>query len=118
MADLYHIVIAQGDTYQLNITWSDSEGTPVNLTSYTARMDVRTNVESSETLLTSQGASPTISLTLGGIAGTILLVISAANTAALLATSRGVYDLELVSNANVVTKILRGNVTVLPEVTR
>lgn len=54
-------------------------------------------------------------ITLGGAAGTIELLITAADTSTL--TTSGVYDLELVEGA-VVKRLIRGNINLNLEVTR
>lgn len=114
MAGTYNLLCEQGATFSRQITWLDSNGVPVDLTSYTARMQVRETVESSSTLfdLTS-GAGD---ITLGGAAGTITVTISAAATAA-VAAGCYVYDLELVTGT-LVYRILQGEFTVDAEVTR
>jgi hypothetical protein len=90
--------------------------TPVDITGFTARMDIKDKV----------GGTVLLALTTdvaGGIvvdptAHTIVITISATDTAALLWT-KGVYELELVSNGTpaVVTSLLMGKVTVSKEVT-
>lgn len=66
------------------------------------------------------GASPTSTLnaaiTLGGAAGTIVITIDADYTSKLNDGSY-VYDLELTSSSNVVTRLLEGQFVVTPEVT-
>lgn len=93
--------------------------TPVDLTSYTARMMIRATVDATAVLvsLVSGVASPLSGITLDNTLKTITLLISATDTAALTFLT-GVYDLELVSPAGVVTQLLSGNVTVTDEVTR
>jgi len=88
---------------------------PVDLTSFTARMQIRSDIDATDTLvsLTNENGG----ITLGAAAGTIALLISATATAALDFTS-AVYDLEVVSAAGVVTRLLSGAVTLVPEVTR
>jgi hypothetical protein len=56
---------------------------------------------------------------LGGTAGTIVVALTATQTAAIDATPSGqyVYDLELVSGSTV-TRLVEGNFLVSPEVTR
>lgn len=112
--DLY---INQGETLALPLTYySDSAGTVAfNLTGYTARMQGRLKIESASTLfsLTTENGG----ITLGGSAGTIVLSMSATDTAALNFIS-GVYDLEIVSSGGVVTRLLNGSVFLSKEVTR
>lgn len=87
---------------------------PVNLTGYTARMQIRETVESTTTLVSLTELS---GITLGGTAGTIAIVISATATA-LLDFDSAVYDLEVVSAGGVVTPVAYGNVYLNDEVTR
>lgn len=115
LGNTFNITINQGATFELTITWKDSAGTAINLTGYTARMQVRETYSSSSTIVSLTNGS---GITLGGAAGTIAILISATTTAALTAPFSGVYDLELVSAGGVVTRLLQGAATVTPEVTR
>ena len=115
LGNRFDITINQGATFELTITWKDSAGTAINLSGYTARMQVRETYSSTTPIVSlTNGAG----ITLGGSAGTIAIVISATTTAALTAPFSGVYDLELVSAGGVVTRLLQGAATVSPEVTR
>lgn len=114
-ATLYDITIEQGATFRLSLAWKDSTGVPVNLTGYSARMQVRrSHGDGVAQLDLSTGNG---SITLGGAGGTIEVVASASATDAMTARS-GVYDLELESAAGVVTRLMEGKVTVMPSVTR
>jgi hypothetical protein len=113
-ATTYDILIEQGATYSQVITYKDN-GVAVNLTGYTARMQVRATLESASTLVELTTANSRIAL--GGTAGTITLTISATDTAA-LTSGRGVYDLELVSGSGIVTRLLQGVATISRNVTR
>lgn len=87
---------------------------PVNLTGFTARMQIRETIESTTTLVSLTEAS---GITLGGAAGTIGITISATATA-LLDFDSAVYDLEVVSAGGIVTPVAYGNVYLNDEVTR
>ena len=113
-ATTYDITIEQGATFSQLVTYKES-GVAVNLTGYTARMQVRSTLESATTVVELTTANSRI--TLGGSAGTITLTISATDTAALTA-GRGVYDLELVSGSGIVTRLLQGVATISRNVTR
>jgi len=115
LGNRYDLEIKQGATLSLTATWKDSAGTAVNLTGYTARLQVRATYDSSSTILSLTSAA---GITLGGAAGTIAITASAATTAALTAPWSGVYDLELVSGGGEVTRLLEGTATVSPEVSR
>ena len=118
IAGLYNITCQQGATFQRQVTWTDSARDAYNLTGYTARMQVRSNVTSNTIIATlSTTAGNTGTITLGGTTGTVDLLLYATNTAALTA-GQYVYDLELVSGGGVVTRLLEGNFKVSAEVTR
>lgn len=87
---------------------------PVNLTGFTARMQIRETIESTTTLVSLTEAS---GITLGGTAGTIGITIAATATA-LLDFDSAVYDLEVVSAGGIVTPVAYGNVYLNDEVTR
>lgn len=111
----YNFEIEANADFRRTITWRDSAGALVNLTGYTARMDI-----------TEEDATPVISLTiansritLGGALGTIALFIDDADTFALDPTTYNqlIYDLLLKSGSNVVTRLMSGRVTVVAGVT-
>jgi hypothetical protein len=110
---IYNVTMYQGATFDLNLTWKVN-GTPINLTSYSARMQVRSTFDASATALTFTSGS---GITLGGTAGTILIEASAATTAG-VAIGQYVYDLEMVSAGSAVTRLIQGTFIVDPEVTK
>ena len=107
----------QGANFDYTLTWKNSGGTAVNLTGYSARMQVRDSYDAGTAIASLTNGS---GITLGGTAGTILLEMSATTTAALDGTpnSQYIYDLELVSGAGYVTRLVEGRFYVKPEVTR
>ena len=116
----HDLVIEQGATWSQAVIWkTGSPATAVNLTGYTARMQLRSNITSSTIALSLTTGNSRIALTAGSGAGagTITLSITATDTAA-LAAGRYVYDLELVSSGGQVTRLMEGVVTVSAEVTR
>lgn len=123
-AGTYHIAVDQGATFRKTITWKDGAGSAVNLTGYTARMQVRQSFASSSTIISATTANGKIAL--GGSLGTISILLSATETAAIPVASPndfsdafvGVYDLELVAPNGDVTRLLQGSFIVNPEVTR
>lgn len=88
---------------------------PVNLTGFTARLQMRQSLNNTTVLkeLTTENGGITINTT----DYTITLSISAADTADFDFT-QAVYSLELVSGASIVTQIAKGSVSVEQEVTR
>jgi hypothetical protein len=106
--------IIQGADLNLTFTWR-SAGTPVNLTGATARLQVRSDIDSPDVLLeltTENGG-----IQLGGAAGTVRRYMNATGTAALTWTE-GVYDMEIIFADGSVRRLLAGNASVSREVTR
>jgi len=108
----YNIKAYQGATYSLNMTWAIG-GTAVNLTNYSAAMQVRENVNTNGTILSLTNGS---GITLGGTAGTIAINVPA-NTMGSATAGNFVYDLELNSGGEV-TRLLQGYFAIQAEVTR
>lgn len=111
----YDILIEQGATFQLNLVYKDSNGAPIDISGYTARMQVRRTYDAPTPLLSLTTENGCI--TLGGVAGTVAVEAPADMTDNLPAKT-GVYDLELVSPSGVVTRLIRGETTISPEVTK
>jgi hypothetical protein len=110
----YNIVCPQGSTLDQQLTYSIDE-VDVNLTGYSARMQVRekhTSTTASVNLTNTNGG-----IVLGGVSGTIRIVVSAAQSSELTAKEY-VYDLELVSSGGIVTRLIEGKFIVTPEVTK
>ena len=109
----YNMVCPQGSTFNQVLTYSINS-VLVNLTGYTARMQVRERYSSSVKqldLTTLNGG-----IVLGGALGTITINATATQTAAIIAKEY-VYDLELVSGSTV-KRIIEGKFIVTPEVTK
>ena len=109
----YNFICPQGATFSKQLTWK-IEDDPVDLTTYTARMQVREKYNSPAKILDLTTENGGISL--GGDEGTIQIDVSATDTAALVPKCY-VYDLELVSSSTV-TRLLEGQFMVTPEVTK
>jgi len=126
--------INQGETWQHVHTWLDGSGSPIDISSYTARMSIRGGLDGSVRAYLSTGSDADGgTIALGGGAGTVTLGMSASQSAAMISsaslvelvsappTQRAVeleYDLELVSGSGAVTRLLAGRVIVQREVTR
>lgn len=112
----YPITINQGETFVLPIEYVDSDGDAIDIRNYTAKMQIRPTVASDVVLseLTTENGKILIS----GLTGRIDLTIPAAETEALEAPASAVYDLFIVSNSGIATRLLRGPVTITQAVTR
>jgi hypothetical protein len=109
MATKANLLIDQGSDFSTTITITDDEGLPVDLSEYTGAAQMRKHYTSA--------ISYNFNVAVGSGDGTVTLSMTYAQTAN-IASGRYVYDCELLSSANVTSRILEGIVTVTPEVTR
>ena len=110
----YNIIADQAATYELLVTWKDPSGTPVDLTGYTAKLQVRLGYAEPTAVVT---VSDLNGIVLGGAAGTIAISIDVTQMTALRAPQVYVYDLRLDSGGTV-TRLIDGTFTTIPAVTR
>ena len=110
-AGKHNINIEQGATFKLQLTVSTNDGTPVNLVGYQVRGQVRIQFED-----TTPTATFTCVIT-DAANGKVEVTLSAATTTALSFT-KGVYDIELVTPASNVVRLLKGNAILSKEVTK
>jgi hypothetical protein len=115
LADSYNIQIDQGATYTLALSYKDSAGVPINLTGYTAAMQLRKTVNSATATLSL--SSPSSGIVITGATGLINITITATQSRDLVADIY-VYDLEITSGSGVVTRLIEGSAVVSAEVTR
>jgi len=114
MATYYNITGYQGDYLQLTLNVKDSNGSPLNLSGYEVRGQVRTSYGTTGVLL---DLNPTITNVLSG---TMAININSYISAD-IPISDHVYDIErypsgiLTGNS---IKLMRGKFSILPEVTR
>ena len=125
IAGIYNITIEQGSTFvrllsieQPDITNDPSGETfiPFDLNGYTARMQIRRTIESSTAMISLTTENGGIDVIPETAVNEIKLLITAANTATL--ETSGVYDLEIIDSLGNVSKVVRGSVTLIPEVTK
>lgn len=112
-AGIYNFTIDQGSTWTLQLIYEDPNGAPINLTGYTAKMQVRSKSNSSTAVLTLATGGQGITIT--GPTGTINLIATDEQTGA-IAAGFYVYDLEL-DNGGVITRLIQGQITLSPQVT-
>ncbi len=117
-AGTYNFEIEQGTTFTRDFTWKDSAGVAINITDYSIRMQARNSLDDSSTLFSLGTATPLSGITITGAAAGQFRVSMAATQTAALNFSTAIYDLEMVSAAGAVTRLLEGKITLLREVTR
>lgn len=112
MAGNYPIQLVQGDTFNFNFRL-EIDGEPWNLTSYTAKMQVRESTFATNKLLDlSTGSGITLTST-GHVSVTASSILT--NN---LPVGRWIYDFELTSPDNTKTTILQDAFIVAPQVTQ
>jgi len=114
MAGRYDFTLKQGSTHTIDATWKDSLNVPVDLTGYTARMQVRDKDINGIVImeLTTENGGITIT----PASGEFTIVISALDSDKTI-SKKCVYDLEMVKDSDV-ERILEGIIRVSLSVTR
>lgn len=130
IAGVYNITIEQGSTFGrlISIEQPDLATDPTgqtfenfDLSGFTARMHIRRTIDTPTPMitLTTENGRIAINPNISGAPtrnNEISLMITAADTAGI--TTSGVYDLEIISAGGTVSKVIRGDVNLIPEVTR
>jgi len=110
--DSYNLDIYQGATFSLSLTLKDSDNIPIDLTDYNVSGYLKSRYSNSGKLA-DLGASKVAPYP----SGVILLNIPATGTATLPITL-AFYDVEIGHiTSGTVSKVLRGNASIYPEVT-
>ena len=109
-AGTYNFTIEQGTTFSRVLTLQEN-GSAMNLTGYSVASQMRSTHDSSTVVATFSGSVTNAS------SGQITLSLTNSQTSA-IEEAIYVYDVEITSGAGSVTRILEGNITVTPEVTR
>lgn len=111
MATISNLFIDQDADFTTTVTVNDSNGSPLDLTSYTALAMIRkTYASSSSTTFASTFVSPRTT-------GQITISLTDVQTAALEA-GRYVYDLVITDGSGSKTRVVEGIATVNPSVSR
>jgi len=104
---LTELTLTQGETYVQTIEYTASDGvTPIDLTNYTALMQIRPKINSPT--LISELSTTNGKISINGPLGTITLTLTATETQA-FTFDMASYTLNITDNAGVATRILEGN---------
>lgn len=113
------LIIEQGTLFNVQLEYLEAdEETPINLSDFDGRMDIRPFQESTDIILTLTTSGGEI--TIDGPNGLVTLILTADVTTA-LAFDCAVYDLELVDRLDPTADVIRlvqGEVTLSTETTR
>jgi hypothetical protein len=102
-----------GDTYLHEVTWVDSEGAAIDISTYTATMQVRKPASSSTVIVDLEEGD---GLTNGGVTGQVDIEISPART--LVIPNGAFYDLQLEDSGGNITTLMTGRARVTAQVTK
>lgn len=107
-----NLTVEQGADFFKRLIWRDKNKRPVNLTGYTAKMQVRSSATSPVVIFELSTANGRISFPGGGA---IELNIAANDTETIVS---GVYDLKLYAPGGKEIRFIEGKLTVTPGVTK
>jgi hypothetical protein len=107
--------IDKGATYRHTLFWKNKLKAPIDLTSVSARMQVRDDVDSPIVRLDLRTVNG--GLVIDPLIGRIDIYISSDDTASLYGYG-GVYDMELVFPTGDIVRLIEGSINFIPEVTR
>lgn len=107
-----NLLVEQGATFSKRLVWRDKNKRPVNLTGYSAKMQVRSSATSSTVIFELSTENGRITL---ASAGAIQLDIDANLTETI---SSGMYDLKLYAPGGQEFRLVEGKLTVSPGVTK
>ncbi len=110
MASISNIFIDQGATFTTTVTVTDANGDAVSLSGYSVAAQIR------KTFLSSTATAFTATIS-NASSGEITISLTPTQTAALEA-GRFVYDVLITASGGTKTRVVEGQVTVNPSVTR
>jgi hypothetical protein len=119
-AGKYSFIIEQGSTTDFTIIYLDSNGNPIDLQFYSAKMQIRETYNSAPllTLSSSLNGDGTGLDMSNAVSGSIGIYIASC-TSSMLTFNEALYDLDIISGSNcpVVNRIIEGKVKLSKEVT-
>lgn len=128
LAGVYNMTCEQGSTFIRNLEIerpdpSDPTGQtfiPFDLSGYEARMQVRRTMESSATMidLTSEVDEDGNGITMQPLGEVHAMKIYMTDELTATISTSGVYDIEIINSIGEVSRVLQGQFTLNPEVTR
>lgn len=113
MASVYNFNLDQGSDIEIPLIFKDSNQNPIDLTEYTARMQVKAYFASTtpvDTLTTENGRID--------IKDNQVTLKFPHEVTENISPKTYVYDLEIISGESLVTRVLQGNFVINPRVTK
>ena len=109
-AGTYNFIIDQGATFTRQLTVKENNSA-MDLTGYSVASKMRSTHDSSTVV-------GTFTCTISNASGGIITMSMTASVTGAIEEGIYVYDLEIMSGAGIVTRLLQGEITINPEVTR
>jgi len=109
-AGTYNFIVEQGATFNRILTVKENNSA-MNLTGYSVASKMRSTHDSSTVV-------GTFTCTISNASGGEITMSMTSSTSSAIEEGIYVYDLEITSGTSIVTRLLQGEVTVNPEVTR
>ena len=106
----YNFIVEQGATFTRALTVKENDSA-MNLSGYSVASKMRSTHDSSTVV-------GTFSCTISNASGGVITMAMSSSTTGNIEEGIYVYDIEITSGAGSVTRLMEGNVTVNPEVTR
>lgn len=104
----------EGDTLEMLFNYKNPDGTQVNLTGYTAKMDIRTAIGAAALITVTQADA----LVLGGVTNNISIALTPAQTKTTLGVGSFVYDIQLTDTLSKVNTLIAGKIVIKASVTQ
>lgn len=115
-AGVSNVVIEAGATFELNLTWTDPSGTPIDMTGYTVRSQFR-DARTDAVILDVDSSNPVDGITVSALDSTGTVTVTVAYGLTLPLEGNGRYDLVALSPDGVASRLVMGSYTVSPGVT-
>jgi|DEB0MinimDraft_10_1074344.scaffolds.fasta_scaffold11597_2 hypothetical protein len=113
-AGTYHFKAEEGITFSVGLTWKDSNGSAIDITGYSATMDIKKQVGGTVVqALTTADSTMDIPT---GTDGVLNILLSAAQMSAITPDTY-LYDIKLDDGSGVTTRLLEGTFSVKAEIT-
>lgn len=115
-AGILDITIEQGTSISRTFTVTTDGSTPVDLTGYSCRMQIREDTDSKAVIASYNNSNGKLTVS-SPASGVLTWTVTNTETAA-YKFNTAVYDLEIISGSGIVTRLLQGEVTLSKEVTK
>lgn len=111
MANQVELYCDQGTDFSYQIDLSNDDGTPLNIAGYTFKSSIRKSYYSS-------GVTANLTVTvISAVNGNVQLSMNSATTSN-IKPGRYLYDLKMVDNLNVSSRVIEGIITIYPQITK